>query len=71
MGKGNSSLALDDFKREMLFHRQAQAALIEGVARLTAMRIPTQRPDDYFAEMAKSDQHMHKVNYLQIAIEGK
>lgn len=59
--KLDSSIANDDFKREMLFHRQAQAALLEGVARLTALGIATQRPEDYFAEMAKSDVHMHKV----------
>ncbi|XP_067627623.1 probable rRNA-processing protein EBP2 homolog [Eurosta solidaginis] len=52
---------LNDFKREMLFHRQAQAAVIEGIKRLHAANIATRRPDDYFAEMAKSDEHMQKV----------
>lgn len=52
---------LNDFQREMTFHRQAQAAVIEGIQRLHAMKIPTKRPDDYFAEMAKSDEHMQKV----------
>lgn len=52
---------LNEFKRESLFYRQAQSAVLEGLARLKAMKIPTKRPDDYFAEMAKSDAHMQKV----------
>jgi len=53
---------VDDLQRETLFYRQAQSAVIEGLARLKAMGIPTKRPDDYFAQMAKSDDHMLKVN---------
>lgn len=52
---------LNDFKREMLFHRQAQTAVVEGISRLHELGIKTKRPDDYFAEMAKSDEHMQKV----------
>ncbi|XP_032511511.2 probable rRNA-processing protein EBP2 homolog [Danaus plexippus] len=52
---------LNEFKRENLIHRQAQAAVIEGIKRLKDLNIPTKRPDDYFAEMAKSDEHMQKV----------
>ncbi|XP_058790401.1 probable rRNA-processing protein EBP2 homolog [Phymastichus coffea] len=52
---------LNDFKRETMFHRQAQSAVIEGIARLKALNISTKRPDDYYAEMAKSDAHMTKV----------
>lgn len=52
---------LNDFKRETMFYRQAQAAVIEVIPKLKAMGIPTKRPDDYFAEMAKSDDHMQKV----------
>nr|CAG4638046.1 EOG090X0D84 [Chydorus sphaericus] len=52
---------VDDLQRETLFYRQAQSAVIEGLARLKAMAIPTKRPDDYFAQMAKSDDHMLKV----------
>ncbi|KAH8247455.1 hypothetical protein KR038_004546 [Drosophila bunnanda] len=52
---------LNDFKREMLFHRQAQTAVLEGIPRLHELGIKTRRPDDYFAEMAKSDEHMQKV----------
>lgn len=52
---------LNDFKREMLFHRQAQSAVSEGIKKLHDLGITTKRPDDYFAEMAKSDEHMQKV----------
>ncbi|KAJ8732495.1 hypothetical protein PYW07_015094 [Mythimna separata] len=52
---------LNEFKRENLLHRQAQAAVIEGIKQLKELGVPTRRPDDYFAEMAKSDDHMQKV----------
>ncbi|KAK3919467.1 putative rRNA-processing protein EBP2-like protein [Frankliniella fusca] len=52
---------LDDFKREMNFHRQAQAAVLEGIPKLNSLGVKTKRPDDYFAQMAKSDEHMQKV----------
>lgn len=51
----------NDFKREMTFYRQAQQAVMDGFERLTKMNLPTVRPEDYFAEMAKSDEHMHKI----------
>ncbi|XP_047444079.1 probable rRNA-processing protein EBP2 [Mugil cephalus] len=51
----------DDFQREMFFYRQAQGAVLEGLPLLSEHNIPTKRPEDYFAEMAKSDQHMQKI----------
>jgi len=45
-------------------HRQAQAAVLEGIPRLHKLHIPTKRPEDYFAEMVKSDEHMKKVMWL-------
>merc|ERR1712013_919766 len=51
----------NDFKREMLFYRQAQAAVLEGLPRLQSLGVKTKRPEDYFAQMAKSDQHMNKI----------
>ena len=41
--------------------RQAQAAVLEALPLLQQNDIPTKRPDDYFAEMVKSDEHMEKV----------
>ncbi|PSN52707.1 putative rRNA-processing protein EBP2 [Blattella germanica] len=52
---------LNEFQRETLFHRQAQAAVLAGIPKLKALGVKTKRPDDYFAEMAKSDEHMQKV----------
>lgn len=57
---------LDEFKRESMFHRQAQAAVLEGINRLRSLGIPTRRPDDYFAEMAKTDEHMQKVRTMLV-----
>ncbi|KAL4237109.1 putative rRNA-processing protein EBP2 [Mactra antiquata] len=51
----------NDFKRELRFYRQAQASVLEGIPRLHKLGIKTRRPEDYFAEMAKSDVHMKKV----------
>lgn len=63
---------LNDFKREILFHRQAQAAVTDGIAKLKELGIPTKRPDDYFAEMAKTDDHMQKIRkHLTAKQEGQ
>ncbi|KAM5248672.1 putative rRNA-processing protein EBP2 [Ctenodactylus gundi] len=51
----------DDFQREMSFYRQAQAAVLAVLPRLHQLKVPTKRPTDYFAEMAKSDQQMQKI----------
>lgn len=58
---------LNDFKREILFHRQAQAAVTDGIAKLKELGISTKRPDDYFAEMAKTDEHMQKIRKHLVA----
>ncbi|XP_017275885.1 probable rRNA-processing protein EBP2 [Kryptolebias marmoratus] len=57
----------DDFQREMFFYRQAQATVLEALPLLNKFNITTKRPDDYFAEMAKSDQHMQKIRKKLIA----
>ncbi|XP_074642843.1 putative rRNA-processing protein EBP2 [Tubulanus polymorphus] len=51
----------NDFKRELLFYRQAQASVLEAIPRLKSLGILTKRPEDYFAQMAKTDDHMKKV----------
>lgn len=51
----------NDFKREMTFYRQAQAAVLKGYKNLQELGLKTMRPEDYFAEMAKSDDHMQKI----------
>ncbi|KJE91078.1 hypothetical protein, variant [Capsaspora owczarzaki ATCC 30864] len=53
--------AQDDFKREMSFYNQALEAVKLARPRLAAANIKFTRPDDYFAEMVKTDDHMRKV----------
>ena len=53
----------NDFKRELTFYRQAQATVLEVIPRLKSMGVKTKRPDDYFAQMAKTDTHMNKVHH--------
>ncbi|XP_014670918.1 PREDICTED: probable rRNA-processing protein EBP2 isoform X2 [Priapulus caudatus] len=53
--------AEDEFNRELRFYRQAQAAVLEGVPKLQKLSVPTRRPDDYFAQMVKSEDHMKKI----------
>lgn len=43
-------------------YRQAQATVLQALPLLNKYGISTKRPDDYFAEMAKSDQQMQKVS---------
>ncbi|KAG8225304.1 hypothetical protein J437_LFUL001918 [Ladona fulva] len=52
--------ALNDFRRETGFYRQAQSAVLNGIPMLHKLGVTTKRPDDYFAQMAKSDDHMQK-----------
>ncbi|XP_033737670.1 probable rRNA-processing protein EBP2 [Pecten maximus] len=51
----------DDFKRELTFYRQAQATVQQGIQQLQKLGVKTKRPEDYFAQMAKSDDHMKMV----------
>lgn len=57
----------DDFKREMMFYKQAQAAVLNGIPKLQKLEIPTQRPDDYFAQMVKSEEHMNKMREVLLS----
>lgn len=59
---GNKAdLANNDFQRESLFLQQAQEAVKIALPRLKGFGILTQRAEDYFAEMSKTDNHMKKV----------
>ncbi|CAH0387727.1 unnamed protein product [Bemisia tabaci] len=59
--KKKDKTALNEFRRETLFHQQAQAAVLEGIPKLNAAGIPTKRPGDSFAEMIKSDSQMERI----------
>lgn len=45
-------------------YHQARASMLAALPRLHQLKVPTRRPDDYFAEMAKSDQQMQKVGSM-------
>jgi rRNA-processing protein EBP2 len=56
-----NDLTNNDFKRESLFLKQAELAVADSLPKLEKLKIKTKRPEDYFAEMAKSDEHMKRV----------
>ena len=51
----------DDLTRELAFYKQCLDAANEGRAKLKSEGVPFARPNDYFAEMVKSDEHMGKI----------
>jgi rRNA-processing protein EBP2 len=51
----------DDLQRETSFYERALASAEVAISKLKALGIPTRRPDDFYAEMVKSDEHMKRV----------
>lgn len=51
----------DDLNRELAFYQQALAAVNTARDALKKEGVPFTRPNDYFAEMVKSDEHMGKI----------
>lgn len=51
----------DDLQRELAFYEQALTATTLCRKKLKADSIPFARPDDYFAEMVKDNEHMFKI----------
>ena len=51
----------NDLNRELAFYKQCLDAIVEARALLKEEGIPFTRPNDYFAEMVKSDEHMGTV----------
>ena len=49
-------------------YRQAQLAVQEALPRLQKLGVLTQRPEDYFAEMVKTDEHMQRVKGINRAL---
>eukprot|EP00316_Scyphosphaera_apsteinii_P001590 CAMPEP_0119328118 /NCGR_PEP_ID=MMETSP1333-20130426/72499_1 /TAXON_ID=418940 /ORGANISM="Scyphosphaera apsteinii, Strain RCC1455" /LENGTH=310 /DNA_ID=CAMNT_0007336885 /DNA_START=13 /DNA_END=945 /DNA_ORIENTATION=+ len=56
----------DDLKRELAFYHQALGAVHAAQMKMDRLGVPYRRPDDYFAEMVKSDKHMTKVKKRMI-----
>ena len=51
----------DDLNRELAFYKQSLDAVTEARKLLKVEDIPFSRPTDYFAEMAKTDEHMGRI----------
>ncbi|KAJ2501225.1 RRNA processing protein [Coemansia sp. RSA 1972] len=51
----------DDLDRELKFYQQGLEAAIQGKQEVLNAGVPFERPDDYFAEMVKSDAHMARI----------
>lgn len=51
----------DDLKREVAFYDLALAAVLKARTKFKEVDIPFARPDDFYAEMVKTDDHMGKV----------
>lgn len=52
---GNALDVHDDLKREVAFYNTAMEAVIEARAECERIGLPFRRPDDFFAEMVKTD----------------
>jgi len=51
----------DDIKREMAFYNLTRDNVMQGMRILVQAQVPISRPDDFLAEMLKTDVHMSKV----------
>ena len=51
----------DDLSRELAFYKQCLDAANQGRTLLKKEDVSFSRPNDYFAEMVKSDEHMGKI----------
>ena len=51
----------NDLERELAFYNQALSAAYQAITKFEAAGVAWRRPDDYLAEMVKSDAHMAKV----------
>lgn len=57
----SEDLAVEDLEREKRFAQLAAGAVHEGLDRLRAQKVKFRRPNDFFAEMVKTDAQMGKV----------
>src|ERR1044072_3947052 len=61
----------DDLTRELAFYTQALEGTRRAFEKLQSMGVPFLRPEDYFAEMVKTDSHMEKVKGRLLAEKRK
>ncbi|KAK9462862.1 eukaryotic rRNA processing protein EBP2-domain-containing protein [Lipomyces oligophaga] len=62
----------NDLQRELAFYNQALDAAMKGRAKLIKDKVAFTRPEDYFAEMVKTDLHMEKLarHHTTLAAQG-
>uniref|UniRef100_A0A1I7SVQ1 rRNA-processing protein EBP2 homolog n=1 Tax=Bursaphelenchus xylophilus TaxID=6326 RepID=A0A1I7SVQ1_BURXY len=69
----NEELCIDDeqndLEREAVIYKQAFDAVHKSMPKLEESGITVFRPDDYFAEMSKSDTHMQRVRERILEIQ--
>ena len=51
----------NDIKREVTFYNTTRENVMKGMQILIQAKVPISRPDDFFAEMLKTDEHMKRV----------
>ncbi|CBZ30730.1 conserved hypothetical protein [Leishmania mexicana MHOM/GT/2001/U1103] len=61
----------DDPKREEAFIQQTLLSVTRGISLLEEANVPWKRPDDYYAEMYKSDVHMNDVRQAMEASKAR
>lgn len=61
----------DDPKREEAFIQQTLLSVTRGISLLEEAKVPWKRPDDYYAEMFKSDVHMNDVRQAMEASKAR
>ncbi|KPA86103.1 hypothetical protein ABB37_00365 [Leptomonas pyrrhocoris] len=61
----------DDPKREEAFIQQTLLSVARGISLLEEANVPWKRPDDYYAEMYKSDVHMNDVRQAMEASKAR
>lgn len=61
----------DDIKREIAFYNATRANVMKGMQFLVQSSVPISRPDDFLAEMLKTDNHMANVKSRLLKQQSK
>lgn len=60
-----------EIKREIALYNLARQNVMQGMRFLIQSKVPIARPDDFFAEMLKSDSHMKNIKSRLLAQQRK
>ena len=61
----------DDLNRELVFYKQALQSVEVAKPKIIQSGIPFSRPNDFFAEMVKTDSHMEKIRQSMLNDKSK